>query len=126
MVDAACAEIVAGWLTKNGVTLRTGATLTGIEESRGKRKLSFAQGAPIIADVVIMATGIRANLEWLDGADVARSAEPGGGISWTTACIERQDRLCRRRRGARRKSPDRMPGPPSAPEEGTPVWCSST
>ena len=27
-----------------------------------------------------MATGIRANLEWLDGADVARSAEPGGGI----------------------------------------------
>ena len=80
MVDAACAEIVAGWLTKNGVTLRTGAMLTGIEESRGKRKLSFAQGAPITADVVIMATGIRANLEWLDGADVARSAEPGGGI----------------------------------------------
>jgi len=80
MVDAACAEIVAGWLTKNGVTLRTGATLTGIEESRGKRKLSFAQGAPITADVVIMATGIRANLEWLDGSDVARSPEPGGGI----------------------------------------------
>ena len=32
------------------------------------------------ADVVIMATGIRANLEWLDGADIARSTEPGGGI----------------------------------------------
>jgi NAD(P)H-nitrite reductase large subunit len=80
MVDAACAEIVAGWLDKHGVVLRTGATLTGIEEAQGKRKLSFAEGDPITADVVIMATGIRANLEWLDGADIERSSEPGGGI----------------------------------------------
>jgi NAD(P)H-nitrite reductase large subunit len=80
MVDAACAEIVARWLVKNGVALRTGATLTKIEEWRGKRKLSFKKGDPLLADVVIMATGIRANLEWLDGSEVERSAEPGGGI----------------------------------------------
>jgi NADPH-dependent 2,4-dienoyl-CoA reductase/sulfur reductase-like enzyme len=80
MVDAACAGIVAEWLGKHGVTIRTGATVTGIEQVRGARKLTFAQGAPMTADVVIMATGIRSNLEWLDGADVARSTEPGGGI----------------------------------------------
>ncbi len=80
MVDNACAEIVATWLTRHGVTLRTGATLTTIEETRGKRKLSFKQGAPIVADVVVMATGIRTNLEWLDGSGIDVSAEAGGGV----------------------------------------------
>jgi NAD(P)H-nitrite reductase large subunit len=80
MVDATCAEIVAAWLRRQGVTLRTGATLTRIEEGRGKRKLLFAEGAPLLADVVIMATGIRTNLEWLEGSGVETSREAGGGI----------------------------------------------
>jgi NAD(P)H-nitrite reductase large subunit len=80
MVDAACAEIVERWLTRHGVALRTGATLTKIEESGGKRKLFFEKGDPIAADVVIMATGIRTNLEWLDGSGIETSREPGGGI----------------------------------------------
>jgi NAD(P)H-nitrite reductase large subunit len=80
MVDAACADIVARWLIAHGVTLRTGATLTRIEESRGKRKLSFKKGEPLMADLVIMATGIRTNLEWLDGSPIAMSSEQGGGI----------------------------------------------
>ncbi|HXJ85115.1 MAG TPA: FAD-dependent oxidoreductase, partial [Candidatus Methylomirabilis sp.] len=81
MVDAACAEIVADWLGRHRVTLRTGATLTKIEESRGKRKLSFKTGAPMLADVVIMATGIRTNLEWLDGSGIETSRDAGGGIA---------------------------------------------
>lgn len=80
MVDADCAEIVEGWLAKHGVTLRTGATLTKIEDARGKRKLSFKKGDPIAADVVIMATGIRTNLEWLDGSGIDVATAPGGGI----------------------------------------------
>jgi len=80
MVDGPCAEIVAAWLTRHGVTLRTGANVTKIEESRGKRKVSFQSGAPIVADVVIMATGIRTNLEWLAGAGLETSTLPGGGI----------------------------------------------
>ena len=66
MVDEACAKIVARWLENHGVTLRVGASLSKIEEWKGKRKLSFKKGDPIFADVVIMATGIRTNLEWLD------------------------------------------------------------
>jgi len=80
MVDEACAAIVARWLESHGVTIRAGATLTKIEEWKGKRKLTFKKGAPIFADVVIMATGIRTNLEWLDGSGIEVSAEPGGGI----------------------------------------------
>jgi len=80
MVDDACAGIVADWLTKHGVTLRVGASLTGIEEWKGRRRLTFKKGEPILADVVIMATGIRTNLEWLEGSGIEVSSEPGGGI----------------------------------------------
>jgi len=80
MVDAACADIAARWLARHGVTVRTGATLTSIEEQRGKRKLTFQKGEPIVADVVIMATGIRSNLEWLGGSGIEMSTAPGGGV----------------------------------------------
>jgi NAD(P)H-nitrite reductase large subunit len=80
MVDETCAAVVERWLVNHRVTVRTGATITAIEEWRGKRKLSFDKGDAIFADVVIMATGIRPNLEWLEGAGIETSAEPGGGI----------------------------------------------
>jgi NAD(P)H-nitrite reductase large subunit len=80
MVDEACAGIVADWLRKHGVTIRAGATLTRIEEQKGKRKLSFKKGDPILADAVIMATGIRTNLEWLKGSGVEMAQDGQGGI----------------------------------------------
>jgi NAD(P)H-nitrite reductase large subunit len=80
MVDATCAGLVEGWLGRHGVAVRTGATLTSIAEADGARTLAFAQGDPLVADVVIMATGIRANLEWLEGSGIAQSTGPGGGI----------------------------------------------
>jgi NAD(P)H-nitrite reductase large subunit len=80
MVDAACAEIVQRWLERHGVTLRTGATLTKIEDKGGARKLHFKKGAPLTADVVVMATGIRTNLEWLRGSGIQMAEEGQGGI----------------------------------------------
>jgi NAD(P)H-nitrite reductase large subunit len=70
MIDATAAGLVEGWLKRHGVTVRTGAQLTKIEEVRGRRRLSFASGPAITADLVIMATGIRTNLEWLKGSGV--------------------------------------------------------
>ncbi|MCI0548540.1 MAG: FAD-dependent oxidoreductase [Candidatus Rokubacteria bacterium] len=80
MVDAECAGLVADWLERHGVTVRAGVTVTRIDEARGKLRLSLQTGAPIHADVVIMATGIRTNLEWLEGSGIEVSAEPGGGV----------------------------------------------
>jgi NAD(P)H-nitrite reductase large subunit len=80
MVDETCAGIVADWLRKHGVTIRAGASLTKIEEQKGKRKLSFKSGAPIVADAVIMATGIRTNLEWLKGSGVEMAQDGQGGV----------------------------------------------
>ena len=47
---------------------------------KGKRKLSFKTGAPIVADAVIMATGIRTNLEWLKDSGLETGAGRAGGI----------------------------------------------
>jgi NAD(P)H-nitrite reductase large subunit len=80
MVDAACAEIVQRWLERHGVILRTGATLTKIEDRGAARKLHFKRGAPLTADVVIMATGIRTNLEWLRGSGIETADDGQGGI----------------------------------------------
>ena len=80
MVDDACAGIVQRWLEDHDVAVRTGATVTKIEQAGGKRKLSFKKGEPLTADLVIMATGIRTNLEWLQGSGIEMGTEAPGGI----------------------------------------------
>ena len=105
MVDDACAGIVQRWLEDHGVAVRTGATVTKIEQVGGKRKLSFKKGEPLIADVVIMATGIRTNLEWLEGSGIERRAEARRRHRrGRPPALERQERLRGGRRGARART----------------------
>jgi NAD(P)H-nitrite reductase large subunit len=80
MVDDACAGIVQAWLQDHRVAVRTGATVTKIEQVGGKRKLSFKKGEPLTADLVIMATGIRTNLEWLKDSGIEMAADGTGGV----------------------------------------------
>ncbi len=70
MIDDTGAGLVQKWLEKNGVAVRTGAKLTRIDEAKGRRRLKMAAGGDLVADVVIMATGIRTNLEWLKSSGV--------------------------------------------------------
>jgi NAD(P)H-nitrite reductase large subunit len=70
MVDETGAGLVAGWLTRHGVDVRAGAVLTGIENAGDGKRLRFQAGPDLLVDVVIMATGIRTNLEWLKGSGV--------------------------------------------------------
>ena len=70
MIDATGAELTERWLKKHGVGIRAGAKLTKIEDARGRKRLRFAAGPDILADVVVMATGIRTNLEWLKDSGV--------------------------------------------------------
>ena len=70
MVDGTGAGLVENWLKKHGVAVRTSAKLKKIDDARGKKRLSFASGGDLTCDVVIMATGIRTNLEWLQGSGV--------------------------------------------------------
>src|SRR5437870_198068 len=68
MVDAAGAEVVENWLEAHGVAIRTNVKVTKIEDAKGKKRLKFAAGADLVCDVVIMATGIKTNLDWLEAA----------------------------------------------------------
>ena len=70
MIDATGAGLVEGWLRKRGVGIRTNAKLKKIDDARGKKRLRFSSGGDLTCDVVIMATGIRTNLEWLQGSGV--------------------------------------------------------
>lgn len=79
MVDDACAGLVQDWLEDHGVAVRTGAVVTRIEQVGDRRKLSFKKGDPLAADLVIMATGIRTNLEWLQGSGIEMATDGPGG-----------------------------------------------
>jgi NAD(P)H-nitrite reductase large subunit len=70
MIDATGAELTERWLIDHGVAVRAGAKLTAIEDAEGRKRLTFAEGPEIVADVVIMATGIRTNLEWLKDSGI--------------------------------------------------------
>ena len=70
MVDGAGAELVEGWLKAHGVTIRTNVKLTRIEDAKDRKRLKFSAGADLLCDLVIMATGIRTNLEWLKNSGV--------------------------------------------------------
>jgi NAD(P)H-nitrite reductase large subunit len=70
MIDRQGASLIEAWLRKHGVEIRTGAALTAVEQHAGRGRLRFKDGADIDADVVIMATGIRTNLEWLKGSGI--------------------------------------------------------
>jgi len=71
MIDATGAEMVETWLRRHNVIIRTGATVARIEDVRGRKRLGFARGSALTADVVVMATGIRPNLDWLKDSGLA-------------------------------------------------------
>jgi NAD(P)H-nitrite reductase large subunit len=70
MVDAVGAELVEGWLKAHGVSVRTNVKLTRIEDAKGRKRLKFSAGPELVCDTVIMATGIKTNLDWLKGAGI--------------------------------------------------------
>jgi NAD(P)H-nitrite reductase large subunit len=70
MIDATGAQLVEGWLKAHGVSVRTNVKLMAIEDARDRKRLKFSAGPDLVADVVIMATGIRTNLDWLKNAGV--------------------------------------------------------
>jgi NAD(P)H-nitrite reductase large subunit len=70
MIDRDGALLVEQWLRNHGVAIHTGVQLTAIEDAGSQKRLRF-QGVPdVLADLVIMATGIRTNLEWLAGSGI--------------------------------------------------------
>jgi NAD(P)H-nitrite reductase large subunit len=70
MIDDPGAGIVSKWLEDRGVTLRTGVKVGSIESKGSKSIIALGDGSKIECDLIVMATGIRPNLEWLKGSKI--------------------------------------------------------
>ncbi len=71
MVDDEGAVIVQGWLEGRGIKIMAGVEVTSIADASGGGKtVRLRSGVDVGADLVIMATGIKTNLEWLEGSGI--------------------------------------------------------
>lgn len=72
MLDRQGASLVEKWLQEKGIGVYTGATVQAIEGLPGGRKnLRLRDSRALTADLVIIATGIRANVDLLKGSGIA-------------------------------------------------------
>jgi NAD(P)H-nitrite reductase large subunit len=72
MLDAAGADHVLRWLATRGIPVHCGATVQRISErADGAKAVELSDGQSLVADIVILATGIRPNLDALSGSGIA-------------------------------------------------------
>jgi NAD(P)H-nitrite reductase large subunit len=70
MLDRDSARIVEAWLVSRGVSLHLGATVQTIADAGGRKKVSLSNGQSLASDLVIIATGIRPNLDLVQGSGI--------------------------------------------------------
>ncbi|MCH7688560.1 MAG: NAD(P)/FAD-dependent oxidoreductase, partial [Planctomycetes bacterium] len=77
MLDTDAAGIVESWLSSKGIAVHTGASVQSISEaSDGSKTVELSDGNKLAADVVIVAVGIKPNLNLIDGSGI----ETGEGM----------------------------------------------
>ncbi|MFQ5666691.1 MAG: NAD(P)/FAD-dependent oxidoreductase [Candidatus Binatia bacterium] len=69
MLDRRSAEAAEAWLRERGVDVYTGCSVRAIAGTR-KKTVALSDGQQLRADVVILSTGIRPNLAFVDGSGV--------------------------------------------------------
>jgi NAD(P)H-nitrite reductase large subunit len=72
MLDAPGADHARRWLEAQGIPVHCGATVTQIKAlPDGSKTVELSDGRSLAADIVILATGIRPNLDLLQGSGIA-------------------------------------------------------
>jgi NAD(P)H-nitrite reductase large subunit len=74
MMDDTGGAMIKRWCETQGVTVLTGTQVTGIEKAGGGLALSLSDGAGLEADLVVCATGVRPNINFLEGSGVETDA----------------------------------------------------
>jgi NAD(P)H-nitrite reductase large subunit len=65
MLNAEAARIIEAWMRARGVEVLTGASVTQVEDGGGRKVVRLSDGEVAPADLIIVATGIRPNIEWV-------------------------------------------------------------
>lgn len=75
MLNSDAAALVEDWLSSKGVALHTGASVQSIEQAgngsgSGEKTVKLEGGQSIAADLVIIATGVKPNLDCVQGSGI--------------------------------------------------------
>ena len=70
MMDETGGAMIARWCESKGVAVRTGTRVTEIVRDNGSLALATDAGDPVEADLVVCATGVAPNVDFLDGAGI--------------------------------------------------------
>ncbi len=70
MLDRPGAALMQAHLADRGIACHTGASATAIESDGGRRRIALSGGDSLACDLVVLATGIEANADFLGGAGV--------------------------------------------------------
>ena len=74
MMDETGGAIITRWCESKGITVRTATRVTEIARGNGRLTLATAPGDPIEADLVVCATGVAPNIDFLDGTGIESDA----------------------------------------------------
>ena len=74
MMDETGGAMIARWCESKGVAVRTGTRVTGIARSNGRLTLAAEPGDPIEAELVVCATGVSPNIDFLAGTGIESDA----------------------------------------------------
>lgn len=73
MMDQVSGRMIKNWCLDKGVAVHTSTKIDAIEKSGlfgNKLQLTLSNGETLSADLVIAATGVRANIQFLEGSDI--------------------------------------------------------
>ena len=70
MMDETGGAMIKRWCEEKGVRVLTGTRASGIESANGALRLALEGGETIDTDLVVCATGVTPNLEFLEGSGV--------------------------------------------------------
>jgi NAD(P)H-nitrite reductase large subunit len=72
MLDATAAQHAQRWLATRDIPIHCGTTVRRIRQQQdGSKSVELSDGRALAADIVILATGVRANLDLLQGSGIA-------------------------------------------------------
>ncbi|MEK7244603.1 MAG: FAD-dependent oxidoreductase [Pseudomonadota bacterium] len=94
MMDEAGGDMIERWCDAKGVKVLTATRLKGVEKGKGDRlAVALDPGGTVPADLVVVATGVKANTDFLAGSDL----ELEGGVRVDDRLVVRSARASPRR-----------------------------
>jgi len=70
MMNRSAGNMIRRWCEKEGVTVYTGTRADGVDQAGEGLKVTLSNGKTLDADLVVVATGVAPNTEFLDGSGI--------------------------------------------------------